>query len=41
MGHCGGRRALNLTGIPLTVAIVGAVAQSDAGFLCSEITQAI
>jgi hypothetical protein len=33
MGHWSGLRAENLTGIPLTVAIVGAAAQSDAEFL--------
>jgi hypothetical protein len=33
MGHWSGHRAENLTGIPLTVAIVGAAAQSDAEFL--------
>jgi hypothetical protein len=41
MGYWSGHRAENLTGIPLTAAIVGATAQSDAEFLWSEITQAI
>jgi len=33
MGHWSGLRAENLTGIPLTVAVVGAAVQSDAEFL--------
>ena len=41
MGDWSGHRAESLTGIPLTVAILGAAAPPDAEFLWSEITEAI